>query len=344
MKREIGIDFLRVFATIAVIIVHVSAQNLSSVEVCSNMFYLFSIANGFARWCVPVFLMISGYLFLGKEITIKRLYTKYIWRMVYVVFFWSGMYAVIAFINGCGIGAALGQFITGHYHLWYLYMIIGIYALIPIVNNIVSDDELEKYLLIVSLIFGIFLPTINTICSIKLIVIHSWLDTILDNISMPLASCFLFYFILGNRIMKEGVSDKKRRLIYVGAVISSVFSIVLTIIFSRTIQEPFMGLYEYNSVFVMFEAIGWTLAIMELRKICISEKVKRVIIFLSENTFGVYLIHPMVIDALKGVFGIDTMSFPPIVSLFVITSLVISISFSIVVVLKRVPIIKRFCT
>ena len=63
------------------VVLHVSAQNWNEADPISFQWNVFNIYNGLVRWCVPVLLMISGPLFLKRDIPIKTLYSKYILRL-----------------------------------------------------------------------------------------------------------------------------------------------------------------------------------------------------------------------------------------------------------------------
>ena len=56
-------DFLRVFATLAVIAIHVSGQHWYDTDVTSLSWQVFNLTDSSVRWGVPVFVMISGRCF-----------------------------------------------------------------------------------------------------------------------------------------------------------------------------------------------------------------------------------------------------------------------------------------
>ena len=58
--------------------------------------------------------MISGALFLSRDISARKMYSKYILRIVLAFVFWSFIYAVI---TGDGIEGKIGALVKGHYHL-----------------------------------------------------------------------------------------------------------------------------------------------------------------------------------------------------------------------------------
>ena len=60
-------DWLRIFATIAVIILHICVQNWTKVELTSFEWNVFNWFDSATRWSVPIFVMISGALFLDSE-------------------------------------------------------------------------------------------------------------------------------------------------------------------------------------------------------------------------------------------------------------------------------------
>lgn len=68
--RIMYLDYLRVFATFGVVILHVSAQNWYVADINSFEWLVFHFFDSVVRWGVPVFVMISGTLFLNKETSV----------------------------------------------------------------------------------------------------------------------------------------------------------------------------------------------------------------------------------------------------------------------------------
>lgn len=95
MKRKIYCDYLRLIATFAVVVLHVSASNWYGADVHGLAWQSFNFYDSATRWSVPIFVMISGALFLGREIPIKKIYSKYILRLVIAFFTWNLFYAIV---------------------------------------------------------------------------------------------------------------------------------------------------------------------------------------------------------------------------------------------------------
>lgn len=169
--RLIYLDLLRVAASFFVIMLHVSATDWASVSVYSWVWEIYNGYDSLVRWVVPAFVMISGCFFLNdkKEMLLKKLAQKYIWRLVKGFFFWSVLYAgmncCIALYRGMRgddlVWTFLQMVLRGHYHLWFIYMMIGLYLITPFLRPIARSKKLLEYFLILGYIFAIINPIIG---------------------------------------------------------------------------------------------------------------------------------------------------------------------------------------
>ena len=75
MKRKVYCDYLRLVATFAVVFIHVAASNWSNVDVNGMQWQVFNIYDSLVRWGVPIFVMISGALFLNRDVPIQNIYS-----------------------------------------------------------------------------------------------------------------------------------------------------------------------------------------------------------------------------------------------------------------------------
>ena len=65
------------------------------------------------------------------------------WSSVYTFYYVkSGAY------DGLNIWGVITQWIEGPYHFWYLYAIIGLYALTPLLRKITEDEKKMLYFLV----------------------------------------------------------------------------------------------------------------------------------------------------------------------------------------------------
>lgn len=86
-NRLLYLDILRIMAMFAVIILHISGQYWDEMEMFTYEWNILNIYDSCVRWSVPIFAMISGALFLGKDKTIKDILCKNTPRIVSAFFF-----------------------------------------------------------------------------------------------------------------------------------------------------------------------------------------------------------------------------------------------------------------
>lgn len=148
------------------------------------------------RWAVPVFLMISGALLLDSE---KQICWKDIWRyerrMVLVLATFGYMFCLMEQFAGTRqltpelFGISALNLLSGKSwsHLWYLYAMMGIYLLLPMVKAYAKNASREdmRIFLIILFVLTICIPSLNNALSITI-------DTL---IWIP---SYLFYFLLGH--------------------------------------------------------------------------------------------------------------------------------------------------
>ena len=215
------------------------------VEPTGTEWNIYNICNGASRWGVPVFVMMSGALFLPREIPTKTLYKKYILRMAIAYIVWSAFYAVVdpigqfVFTEGYQLSLVeiVGNFISGAVHLWFLPMIIGLYMCIPLIKQLIKKDNLIKYFLILSFVFC-FIRTQTELVSVNLLsgnaqIIFEHINTLFKNFNVNLIFGFSSYFILGYCLNKTDIRKKHRTIIYILDVIGLVLTIILNLIASK---------------------------------------------------------------------------------------------------------------
>ena len=238
MKRKVYCDYLRLIATFAVVFIHVAASNWSNVDVNGMQWQVFNIYDSLVRWGVPIFVMISGALFLNRDVPIKNIYSKYILRMVIAFISWSLFYAILTtdtFQHGLiySLKSHIGTLVTGHYHMWFVLMIIGLYMCIPLMKKIVSDETVMKYFLKLSFIFSFMVPwllkIVNDFVGYNNGMIQKMVTTIdsnLTNMGMSMVLGYTFYFILGYYLDRVELKKKVRMMIYAAGILGFIFTVV----------------------------------------------------------------------------------------------------------------------
>ncbi len=152
-SRQAGISFLRIFATIGIVCLHTCStltENADLFTLSSSELKYFTAWHLVWRWAVPVFFMITGALLLSpnKPISYKSCITKYCKRILLAIaIFGIPMAALILIFDGVrGLPLVIGSIaaiFTGKSfaHLWYLYALVGIYLLLPVVKGFIDKAQ-----------------------------------------------------------------------------------------------------------------------------------------------------------------------------------------------------------
>lgn len=217
-------DMLRISAAFMVVLLHVAAQYWTTVPVDSQEWFCFHIYDSFARPAVSIFVMLSGMFLLdpNKEISLFRLFNHYCKKILILLVFWSFFYAtwrsfLLVLLHGYEIDWAniLVAFQKGYYHLWYCYMLLGLYLIIPFLKKITADRTLTQYFLILSLCFAVILPMLPFL----------WVKTIRQFMFLSFPMGYTGYFVAGYYFRTTVLSRWKRYLCYIAGFLSLLFTI-----------------------------------------------------------------------------------------------------------------------
>lgn len=168
-----SLAYLRAFACLAVIILHTfyAASDWAATE---NDYSISITVRNMMMWAVPCFVMVSGTLLLDKNrnVTYVKLFRKYILRMIIALIIFSELFAVFDCVTNKEFSVSvlitgLQQAVTGSgwKHMWYLYLMIAIYLLLPLYRKIAAHLEKKDayYLLSVYFVFLTAIPMIQTL-------------------------------------------------------------------------------------------------------------------------------------------------------------------------------------
>ncbi len=355
MKEHIlYFDVLRVVAILAVIILHVAVSHFHDTDVFSFMWEMSNMWDGIVRWGVPVFVMISGALFLNpeREITFNKLYSKNILHLVIVLLFWSVFYALCGFIAGPFKGN-LEKFVVytvlGNFHLWFLWMVLGLYIIVPLLRPICKDIKLVRYFLFIGLFFSFLIPTfVKILTGLDLIKPNSYFVKVLDFVNIMQNEKILFhftlgyvaYFVLGYYIHSVSVTAIQRKIIYILGILGGAFTVFYSQIISQTANTPF-NIYDNLTINVLFES----LAVFVFVKYNIHHLPKTIISmfsYLSKYVLGIYLAHAFIQSFLSKFLNISANSFNPLFSIPLIALLIFVLSWIITAFIKRIPILNKY--
>lgn len=332
-------DLLRLLASFAVVVLHISAQNWATLGADTAVWRVFNLYDGMVRWSVPVFVMISGALFLERPPTWEKLWRKHILRIVTAFVFWTLVYALISYVRDGTHGTALmRELLHGHYHMWFLFTIVGLYMIVPFLSELVKSERLVRYFLLLSLLETFLLPQIDSLLAANAADGVYALDGMLSYLRINFVLGFTGYFLLGWYLHKKQLGKRAVLAICVIGVLGFVSTILFTRLWSLRQGEPSQLFYSFLNTNVLMEAV----IVFVLAKQFYRGRGARFLSALSKYSFGAYLVHALVIEALERYLGLTTMSFSPVLAVPAISLLVLAISYALSWVLYQIPVLGKY--
>ena len=152
-KREIWLDFLRVTACFMVMMIHSTEPfylggDGGLILSATDAFWV-ALAEGLCRCCVPVFLMASAYLQFPLHYSTGEFFKRRAVRILIPMLVWTLVYALVWGEPVQNLKSLLFNFNYAAGHLWFVYMLLGIYLIMPMLSpwaEKVSKKELSIYL------------------------------------------------------------------------------------------------------------------------------------------------------------------------------------------------------
>lgn len=332
MKRRIlYIDIIKVLALLFVIYNHTHQVLISSrmhIRIIHNsLFYL-------SKSAVPLFFMASGILLMNKNDSLKKI-IKRILRvlipLIIITVIWTYMHArdidLLQMINPYSINYF-------PYWLWFLQSMILIYICLPLIRKITLKYEnfnIFRILIIGSLIvFSIFFTIFNIIFKKNQLIITNLLP-------MP-----FLYFIYGYLL---SMKKNKKSLVNISLINLLITLIVPTFIATKfmLLKKSYLFLDDYKNIYSFIIATSLFIIIKYFFENYNKDNIfTKIITHLSNNSYGIYLIHVFSVEFILNMPFIKKLSeFHKLECIFIIITLVIIVNDILISILRQIPGIKK---
>jgi surface polysaccharide O-acyltransferase-like enzyme len=346
-------DLLRVFASFAVIVCHLASRQISVVAVGSQSWQIFNLYNALVRWCVPVFVMLSGMFMLDpkKGLPLPKLLFHNCLRIVVCLMFWGGVYAVTGYcIDGGrftwqGLWNAILNALRGdtRYHLWFLYMILGLYLITPILRAFcrgASRGDFHWFFLI-AFLFASVIPTAFQLWPRADImpVLKLWYE----RLDIQLVMGYVGYYVAGWYLREYTLSRIAEALIYVFGIIGATITVWGTSVLSHSAGRLVETLFSFFSPNVVCFSIAIVVLFRYVLGVSEERSRRQRLSGVAQVAFGIYLIHDLFLT-LMNFLGVSVLSFAPVASVPLLAMAVFLCSFAVAWLIHWLPFIGRWLT
>ncbi len=326
-ERIFYYDLLRAIAIISVICCHVGKYTNHSSAGLSLIFIRGLHWGGMVG--VPIFLMISGALLLNKDYDLKTFFKKRFSRVVYPFIFWMIIIMGFGFLWFNWSNSYAWKVFTGNPSIiWYIWMLIGVYLCVPVINSFIKDYGLKglEYFLAIWFV-TIILKTFD-------------LYPPLPYLNLDFFAGFLGFFILGYYLDNKDFKLRNSLICLLGFVIFliSLVSMINLGMIDYSFLKP-----NYENISNVFLGVGMFLFIKYLCKFNSFDSIKdriigKMIISISICSYGMYYAHYLINKFfLKEFSEINSNKYAVIILI-----LLIVLSWTLTYILSKIPFLKKF--
>ena len=291
--RNINLDLIKVLACIGVVLLHTTMGGFKETGSWNLLAYLYYLGT----YSIPLFFMVNGYLLLGKRnITYSYILQKVRWILItvlswtFIVWLFKRDFAVNPVKKVLGSMVQKGYF----FQFWFFGALILIYLSLPILKKILNSKRRYLYILSSLVAIGLIFELVNII------------------LQMPLQSyviqtfrlwTWFFYYILGGLVAqfdKDIIKKGFNRWMKIVTVLLLLISPVILFFLAKTIYHNLFAEYFYDILFVKIVSLGFFLTVLTLP---LNENKSKWIVYLSNQTMGVFIVHTYVMKVLEKLLG-----------------------------------------
>ncbi len=339
--RAVAPDLVRAVAIALVVLLH-TAGVVANPGPAGGVaaFWAGNIYDSLARAGVPLFVLLTGWLLLAPERAeepLGRFMRRRTSRVALPLVTWStAAWVWLAVRDHRPIGWARfwRELLAGpvFYHLWYVYVLLGLYLAIPLLRPLATHAQpaLRWYTLGLWFVGTAVLP------------LWAWWGGPAIGIPVLVVSTYVGYLLAGTWLAGTRISTRTAWELGVLIALAAVWTIVAT---ARLTGDEHLNviLYGYDRPNVVVMAVA---AFVLLTQNSPAAWVTRhapalgMVRALATSSYGIYLLHPLLLDVLgSGVLGfrISGTSLPPFIGIPALALGLLFVSLGLMTVARLVP-------
>ncbi len=344
VKRIQSFDMIRIIGALLVIMIHTSAPYVIPGENNSSAFVWGNLFDSISRCAVPLFIMMSGALMLNqeKEILPQKMF-KAAGNIFILLVLWSVFYTVgynilkpLVYHEPISPAAIADTLFNGHYHLWYLFVLISLYLATPILRFFIKKEnkKLIEWYLGFAIIIGFCVPLLNQLTNI-FIGEGDHITRYIENFRFDYIFEYITYYIVGWYLVNYELTKTKRILLYLLGALGVILSFTATQFLFTTQQAG--DFYGNNSIQVFLYSTAvfvWLHTYFQKKNTCQHKWIGT----LAGLTFGVYMSHCVFLFVFKQFT--DGIACTPVAILITFLATAVC-TFVFTFVLSKIPLFKK---
>lgn len=339
-NKSLYTDILIIISVLGIVGISVISAKWAAASVGSVSWSFMTVMQSALRFAFPVIIMTAGikYLSPSEAPTLKKLYSHDILRLAITLIFWSVFYVAFERLLSqkeytFSVKQYLSGLTAGQNHLWFIYGLIGLLIVSPLLKKIVSDKRLLEYFLIIWIVF-------TGIANIAVSVPDPYINIKkrLATFQMSAAIHFSGYFCLGYYLDKYEIKKPLRILTYFLSALSIIAFAAVTYHLSAK-NGKLVGTFLQNTVpMTVLIPSAFFLFVKNAFKKGTSPKT---IAFIAKASFGIYLCHAAVLKIFMQASPLPK-DIRTVYLIIITTAAVYLISLAASAILNCIPFVKKY--
>lgn len=334
--RRLELDLCRICACIMVVFLHVAGSDWY-VNPATDEWGVYNLMSLLVRGAVPVFFMISGTLFLGREeFDIKHFLKKNVCHLIFLYACWLVLYAFYTQWVESDLGDWHGwikKLAEGYGHLWFMPAMILCYLAVPIVWSAIHGKR-------IGISYFLFLFGAVSVLKANVLLFSEWsyaLTTLVGKFDITYLQ-YIGFMVLGYYLSRRDYGKRERWISVLVYVVSVLAAAGLNAWYCLSHGEAVTWIHGHYILLTVLESIAIFCFMLSFQgKLNPAEKFLKA---LSGHTLGIYLLHAMVLDFLiRHQWKVSMCT--PWLSIPMLTGMVFGISLLLVFIGRKIPVVRR---
>lgn len=347
-------DVLRVMAIIGIIFCHASTTYVVK-DFGTLNFYFLAFYDCFRDFSVPIFIMLSGALLIGKKDSLIHFFKKRLSRILIPFIFWavmsivySSIYIKHSFDIANAIDIILGRGGTIGVIYWFVWMIIIVYIGVFIINKIneYGSKKIEgfdkKFIALLAALSVIYIIMFQ----------HHMFSSAYYSLLLSYYISFIVFAVIGYFLANTNLlaaKVKSNMLVIVTCILSAVsyISYICFYVVPTSNAEHDLSYLGYFTIeiltisvliFLMFKYLSNTEFFKK-----IEDKYGDIFLTFSKYSYGIYLCHYLVLYHFKWFINpyVNLSSLNSIIAVPVLVIITLMISMLILWILNKIPYLNK---
>lgn len=324
-ERIVWLDYLKAISAIAVVVTHIASIGWQAMSPFDDGWLATSVYEIVTRFAVPAFFMSSGALLLNprRELKTRRILIGYIPKTAVIALVVSFAYCLLerALCGWQGWRTVVIGALDGPYFIWYLWVLIGLYALTPLLRVISSRESCLGYAVVLLAVFVMARSTADAMAP------DGPLTLLLDNfIIFSPGMEGVFYYLLGAWLISHPIYGRRGLAVIAVGTVSLALAVYLNYQDALANGPDLYFVARDNLLIALFSVGVWEACLLFFS----AARGGRVLHYVVRGGLFIYLFHPFLrlcMESMK-IFQplVDWLFAAPLVSIPIISGVIWALS------------------